>query len=86
MPRTARHDRGPKADIYARQGVDHLWFVDPAARLLEAFALIDKRWSRLGAWGDNDEARVPPFDAIALELRLLWVPKPTDEASQAEGE
>ncbi|MEZ4442111.1 MAG: Uma2 family endonuclease [Polyangiaceae bacterium] len=74
-PRTTHYDRGPKADIYAREGVGHLWFVDPDAKLIEAFALADGRWSRLGAWLGDDDARIPPFDAVALEPKLLWIPE-----------
>ena len=35
------HDVTRKRDIYAREGVGHLWFVDPDARTLEAFELRD---------------------------------------------
>ncbi len=38
-PSTARYDRGEKREIYAREGVKHLWHVDPIDRLLEAFEL-----------------------------------------------
>lgn len=31
-------------DLYAREGVRHLWFVDPDARTLEAFELREGRW------------------------------------------
>ncbi|MEM9696526.1 MAG: Uma2 family endonuclease [Myxococcota bacterium] len=72
-PGTTKHDRGPKADVYAREGVEHLWLVDPLAKLLEAFALSGDEWRRLGAWSDEAAVRVPPFDAIVLELAALWV-------------
>lgn len=72
-PRTASWDRKQKANVYAREGVRWLWLVDPALELIEAFELIDSRWSRLGAWSGDERARIPPFDAIELELTLLWV-------------
>jgi Uma2 family endonuclease len=72
-PRTGRRDRKQKADIYAREGVGWLWLVDPALELVEAFELKEARWSRLGAWSGCDRARIPPFDAVELELEPLWV-------------
>ncbi len=38
-PSTRKLDLEGKRPVYAREGVGHLWFVDPAARTLEAFAL-----------------------------------------------
>ena len=72
-PRSGRFDRGPKADVYAREGVGYLWLVDPELHLVESFVLVDGRWSRLGAWSGDGSARIPPFDAIELELGPLWV-------------
>ena len=71
--RTAAIDRGEKADIYAREGVPHLWFVDPEARTLEAYRLQVAAWLRIRVWHDDARARVEPFDAIELELARLWV-------------
>ena len=50
----------------------HLWFVDPVARTLEAFALRDGAWTLIAALKDDEEVRVPPFDAIAFPLSVLW--------------
>ena len=40
---TRRLDLHDKRPIYAREGVPHLWLVDPADRSLEAFELHDGR-------------------------------------------
>ncbi len=40
-PSTRRLDQGEKRDLYDREDVRHLWFVDPDARTLEAFELRD---------------------------------------------
>lgn len=74
-PRSGRLDRGPKADLYARVGVAFLWLVDPEANLIEAFSRAEGAWLRVGAWGGDVSARIPPFDAIELELGPLWVKK-----------
>lgn len=71
-PATRRLDLTDKRAIYAEAGVPWLWFVDPAARLLEAFALRDGAWMLAAAIADDAEARVPPFDAVAFPLAALW--------------
>jgi Uma2 family endonuclease len=67
-PSTARVDRLRKMPIYAREGVSHVWLVDPMLKTLEAFELEHGRWVVVGAHGDEGTARVAPFDAIELEL------------------
>jgi Uma2 family endonuclease len=76
-PSSAAFDRGPKADLYARVGVEFLWLVEPLGNQVEAFRLQESAWLRLGAWTGATSARIPPFDAIELELGLLWVTKST---------
>jgi Uma2 family endonuclease len=71
-PSTRQIDLTEKRDIYGEAGIGHLWLVDPVARTLEAFALEAGRWTLIAAERDDAEVRVPPFDAIALELGALW--------------
>ena len=65
-------DRDDKMPIYAREGVRHAWLVDPIARTLEVFVLEGRRWVASGTWRDSDRVRVPPFEAIELDLSVLW--------------
>lgn len=71
-PATARVDRSEKLPIYAGLGVGHAWLVDPDLRLLEAYQNEAGRWVLLGAWRDDDWVPIAPFEAIDLELGLLW--------------
>jgi Uma2 family endonuclease len=71
-PSTARVDRVLKLPIYAREGVKHIWLVDPAARTLEVFRLDGGGWRLLGAHGGADCVRAEPFEALELDLLLLW--------------
>lgn len=77
-PSTALLDRIRKMRVYAREGVGHVWLVDPAARTLEAFRLEGEAWTRLGAWGGSERCHVPPFDSAALDLSTLWPHLPAD--------
>ncbi len=71
-PSTRKFDLEEKRPVYAREGVGHLWFVDPAARTLEAFALLDSAWSPAGAAREAELVRLPPFEAVAFPLDALW--------------
>ncbi|MCE9670921.1 Uma2 family endonuclease [Myxococcus stipitatus] len=71
-PSTELRDRGRKMEIYAREGVKHLWFVNPRARTLEVFALHGGVWERLGLHSGDELVRAEPFEAMVLKLALLW--------------
>lgn len=71
-PSTRALDRGAKQSIYAREGVGHLWFVDPDARTLEAFELLSGRWVSLAKLTGDAPVSLPPFDAIQFNLSDLW--------------
>ncbi len=71
-PATARLDRVRKLPIYAREGVQHVWLVDPIARTLEVLALERARWTLLLTASDEAPVRAAPFDAIELDLSALW--------------
>jgi Uma2 family endonuclease len=65
-------DRGKKRRIYRREGVRHLWLLDPRDRLLEVYRLEAGHWVEAGEYQGDEKVRVEPFDAIELDLALLW--------------
>ncbi len=73
---TERMDRIEKMPIYAAAGVQHAWLVNPRLRTLEAFRLVDGAWQVIGLHQEADRVRVAPFDAIELDLALLWIDNP----------
>jgi Uma2 family endonuclease len=75
-PSTGRIDRARKMGIYAREGVAHLWFVDPLARTLETYRVGDeeRRWIVVENFGGDDVVHAVPFDAVALDLARWWLP------------
>ncbi len=72
-PSTARLDRGPKREVYAREHVLHLWFVDPDARTLEVLRLDGATYRVINTFADDAVVRAEPFDGVELELAFLWV-------------
>jgi Uma2 family endonuclease len=75
-PSTERIDRSRKMRIYARESVRHAWLVNPVARTLEAYRLGEQGWVLLGTHAGEERVRVEPFDAIELELAVLWPDPP----------
>ncbi len=71
-PSTRRIDQNEKRTIYARDGVSHLWFVDPDAQILEAFELRKGQWVLLTTLSDDAAVSLPPFAAISFPLDALW--------------
>jgi Uma2 family endonuclease len=70
--RTRRIDKGQKMRIYAREGVRHLWHVDPLARTLDIFRLQESHWLLVDSFSGEARVRAEPFEAIELELALVW--------------
>jgi Uma2 family endonuclease len=71
-PATEALDRGKKLRIYAREGVAHAWLLDPLRRTLEVLARESGAWSPIGMHEGEARVRAMPFDAIELELGILW--------------
>lgn len=71
-PSTQRIDRGAKMDTYLREGVDHVWLLDPIERFVEIFRRSNGAWIRAGSWTSSAAARLEPFDAIELDLDAIF--------------
>ncbi|MCY3830016.1 MAG: Uma2 family endonuclease [Rhodospirillaceae bacterium] len=71
-PSTRDLDRHGKRPVYAREGVAHLWFIDPVARDLEAFELRNGEWVLIATARNDDPVSIPPFEAISFPLDALW--------------
>ncbi|HYO73887.1 MAG TPA: Uma2 family endonuclease, partial [Archangium sp.] len=70
--RTRLRDKGQKMRIYAREGVRHVWHVDPLAQTLDVFRLIERDWLLVHSFAGEDRVRAEPFDALELDLALVW--------------
>jgi Uma2 family endonuclease len=71
-PKTGRLDRMRKLPVYARERVAHAWLIDPLQRTIEVFRLDGGRWVLLNVVGDDQVARLEPFDAIEIDLLDVW--------------
>jgi Uma2 family endonuclease len=71
-PSTEKQDRTAKLTIYAREEVPNAWLINPTQRTLEVLRLTAQGWLTLAVHHDNQRVRAEPFDAVELELGVLW--------------
>ena len=71
-PSTAQLDRAKKLAIYAREGVQYAWLIDPTLGTLEVLRLDSGRWTILSTHVGNEVVRPDPFGDVELELQSLW--------------
>ena len=71
-PSTRKLDLHAKRPVYAREGVAHLWLVDPVDRTLEGFELRGGEWVLFATAKDDDPVQVRPFEAVSFSLGDLW--------------
>ena len=69
---TRKLDLQEKCPVYGREGVSHLWLVDPTDRTLEAFELHEGQWLRIASAKDDAPVSIRPFDSITFSLGDLW--------------
>lgn len=71
-PTTRRHDLLVKKPYYAKVGVEHHWVIDLEARTVAAYRLQEGLWVEIGVYGDEREARIPPFSDVPLDVASWW--------------
>ena len=69
---TRKLDLHGKRPVYEREGVGHLWLIDPADRTLEAFELRNGEWAPIATAKDDAPVGVRPFEAVTFSLGDLW--------------
>ncbi|MCU0694784.1 MAG: Uma2 family endonuclease [Polyangiaceae bacterium] len=71
-PSTRDVDRADKLPVYGREQVRHVWLVDPDVCTLEVLRLDGASYRIVGAWRGGAVVRAEPFDAIELDMAVLW--------------
>jgi Uma2 family endonuclease len=71
-PGTLRVDRMKKMPIYAREGVRHVWLVDPREKTVEVFRLDADKYLLLGTSGGDEPLAAEPFDEVPIPPAFLW--------------
>ncbi|HZH02499.1 MAG TPA: hypothetical protein VEY30_01865 [Myxococcaceae bacterium] len=55
-----------------REGVRHAWLVNPVVQTMEIFRLEGGVWRLVVTFRGHSKVRAEPFDAVELDLALLW--------------
>jgi Uma2 family endonuclease len=71
-PSTEALDRTRKMAVYAREGVKHLWLVDPRLQTLEVYRLEGGSWLLVATHARDATVHAEPFEALPLKLASLW--------------
>ncbi len=69
---TADGDQGDKRAVYQRVGVAWYWIIDPLNRILNVYRHTTDGYLLETSVGDRGVARLPPFDAVDLDLGALY--------------
>ena len=65
-------DRGAKLRVYAESRVPHVWLVEPLDRFVEVLRLDGTSYRIVQTATGHDPVRLEPFEALALDLSVLW--------------
>jgi len=72
---TKRKGRETKMPLYAFYGVQYAWLIDPIEYGLEVYRLDVDTWVESGRFAGTDRVVAPPFEAVSLDLGVLWSPR-----------
>ncbi len=84
-PSTSRVDRFRKLPIYAREGVSHVWLLDPLKQILEVFRLDEDVAHPAAMYHGDAVVRAEPFHDSEIKLGRFWNPlRPINTKSSQE--
>lgn len=80
-PRSESFDRDEKLGVYHRAGVPHVWLVSPQAKTLDILRLTPEGYLIVAIHTAPRTIRAEPFDAIELDLELVFGKPKSSETS-----
>ena len=67
-------DREIKARRYAANQVERFWLVDPVARTMECFRLVERQYQSTAVGSGNAALDIPDLPGLTLSTERLWLP------------
>ena len=71
-PARCPSEQALRLELYAMSGIRHCWLVDPEMQTLQAITFGDSSWQVMGTWQGSGRHRISPFEALELDLGLLF--------------
>ncbi len=78
-PSTAELDQR-KLPLYARVGVPSAWMLDAVEKTVKVLDAREGEWSQRATFSGDAVVRAPPFDAVEIDLELVWSADPPSSA------
>jgi Uma2 family endonuclease len=78
-PSNSGIDRVKKLNLYHRFQVPHYWIVDPLEETLSVFRWTEPGYLLVMAAATGDRVRAEPFDAVELEVSVIFGYEPSDD-------
>lgn len=72
-PKKRHHDLMVKGARYLNAGVPWFWLVEPLRRTVDCYEARDGTWVTAASFEGHAKVRIPPFDAVELDLSEWWV-------------
>lgn len=69
---TENWDRQNKLALFFDHGIPHIWLVAPLHRRLEVLRHSKDGYLLSGVWSGNQKVRAEPFEAVELNLAVVW--------------
>lgn len=71
-PKTARFDKGPKREVYARTGVRELWIVDPTLKQIQVFYLGQSSDVPVATYSSDQKVESPLLPGLEIQLERVF--------------
>ena len=71
-PKSLRHDRVVKFDLYEAVGVEEYWLADPATCTVEVYTLSHGEYALAGRFSDNELIQSEVLPELTIRTRLLF--------------
>lgn len=67
-----KYDRVKKGNRYAALGLPHYWILDPDARRLECYRLVEGAYALVAGAAGHASVDHPDFPGLTIDLRPIW--------------
>lgn len=71
-PKSVRHDRQLKFDVYEAAGIAEYWLADPLSRTVEVYTLSIGEYALAGRYSGDEQVESPLLPGLTIRAKLLF--------------